>query len=579
MEKSEPQPIENVHSELENQFNELNEINDNICSKAHHFSILNSKLQGFLTELETLDGLIKEEQEIFLGKRKRKNTRKMFRSKSNLISKFKQLSKSTANFISTFSSKYLADDFTTENFQKIRERFFSLSEHIRNKNQINQNRNYLLINQKMPKSILYQIHIAKSAFDNTKIIMKNPDETFTDDEDIYPPLNKFYASLQATYERLIEKVASQNATNDDSRVYQRHPNPKMLAENQNFQRYVTIYQKLKKAIAQIISELQPYYTKIHRKQQQITAIIANITAMLSTMDQTLKRFENERDRFTDAITVYQKINLIDSAIDSYEFFNPCLCTDDVCKFLNDENMFFKDADGLVRFTKIKSSIIVSDVNDEKTLTLTQLDDLLMVFNNYNKYIFDCIRNFQYKRDAFQLQERLARKEKLITNFSIKYKRDDKPPSRELIAGRRAYKHAVQSKEKCGFECINTDIFQSINSLSKIEEATSQFSSIFNLFKENHNAFEDDFLSRANEQWENELTDEFNNMIRQKKMTLDELTSNLQKETEIKECVHQKTICIATCGHTFCDECLDVSLLKCPKCNESFTENDIIHINW
>lgn len=67
---------------------------------------------------------------------------------------------------------------------------------------------------------------------------------------------------------------------------------------------------------------------------------------------------------------------------------------------------------------------------------------------------------------------------------------------------------------------------------------------------------------------------------QRKM-YDELVALASKENVCPDCFKDRNVCLATCGHTFCEKCFEKleNVSNCPVCGVSFSKNDVISIKW
>lgn len=600
MKKDSHSPFLDLNSKLQKRLDKLEEINYDICQCAQGFATLNSNILSFLDQLQQI---VQDENNLLIqgkyinGKKDNRselsfNYAQVFKTKDDFVMSFTQLSQNLADFISLFACKSLCDEFTTSRVQEIRKRFFKITEITKDINQIKFDSQNQIIPNNLSSSFVIKFHKIKTKPEVTSFIQKINDGSNYNTENL-ESLNKFYVSLEPIKDRLLEKLSSLKATLDDSQVYQKHPSPEMLSSYPEFNKYIKMHSKLKSAFDALFDKLRPYYVKIQRKQQQIDQLVNDLLSLSSKMDKTLKNLGDETNRYTNIECLFRKISVIDNSHESYQFFEPELYTSFILNFIDEEKSFLKKVDGYIKYSKsqtnetslssVSSASVVVNDNVDNRLSIVHQPQLLELFTNFDNLIVKCINRFEEKNIFNQLEDKLKKKKKLENDFPTKYPREDSSPKPSLLKERKIYDDKTKSIN-CAFEIINADIDNAISNLSKIETASSSFSGIHNFLKAEGTHFENLFLLPASCEWANQVADEFKLLIQNKKEEIEKVKMQIEVEKKKKDlavvCCHQKTVCLASCGHTFCDSCLfhDANS-HCPRCQKEFTQNDVIRIKW
>lgn len=593
-----------INTKLQKRLDELEEINYDVCQCTQGFATLNSSIISFFDQLKQI---VKDENNLYIKTNYANNMAdkndipikitQLFKTKDDFINNYILLSKNLADFISLFACKALCDEYTTSKVKEIRSRFSKITEM---KKDINYRFKFNHQNQMIPKNssnpILIKFNKVKTKLDPSNFIEKISDGSIYNTENL-ESLNKFYSSLESIKDQLLDKYSSLIATQDDSRIYQKYPSPEMLGNYPEFNKYIKIHSKLKNAFDTLLSKIAQYYVKIHRKQQQINSIVTDLLSLSSKMDKTRKCLEDETKRYANIECLYQKINVIDKSYEYYEFFNPEKYTNLILNFVDEEKNFFKKVDNRIKYSKSQSnesnstSSVAANDDVESRLSVAHQQQVLDLLTSFYDSIIENINRLTFddksKKNIFdQLEGKLTKKNKLETDFQTRYPRKDSTPKQSLVMKRKRYSDAIKS-ENCAFDCIGADIHKAISNLSNIEEASTSFAGIHNFLKA-ESYFNDFFLGPASYKWSIQIADEFKNVIKNKKDEIEKTKLKVEEEKKLKDCAsccHPKTICLASCGHTFCDNCLNLEKVSssshgiCPKCSKEFTLNDIIHIKW
>lgn len=591
-----------INSKLQKRLDQLEDTNYDICQRSQGFATLNSTILSFLSQLQRIanDEKILFIQTNYINKNNdiENNSMlkygKIFKTKKDFIFNYSQLSQNLSEFISSFACKSLCDEYTTSKVQEIRKKFFTISEEMKDMNyRVKFNYYIQAIPNHLPNSIFVEFHKLKTQLEASHFVQKINESSIYNNENL-ESLNKFYISLEPIRDRLLENFSSLKSTQDGSKIYQKNPSPQILRTYSDFNKYKKINSNLKKAFDTLFTKLRPYYVKIQRKQQQINILVSDLANISSDMYKTLKCLEDETNRYTHIECIYRKISVIDNSHISYEnFFEPKSYTKYILKFIDEEKVFFKEVDTRIKYSKnqtnqpsVSASVVVTD-NAENSLSIVHQQELLDVFTGFHNSIIKMIKRFDDKKIFDELEERLKKKKKLEADFPTKYPRANSAPKTKLLIERKNFED-TRTSVNCGFECINTDIVRTISELPRIEAATSAFTAISNLFKAEETNFENVFIAPASCEWANQVAEEFKLIIQNKKNEIEKVKKQYEIEKKKKEyanCRHPKTICLASCGHTFCDRCLNLELLNenshyfCPKCQKEFSQNDIIPIKW
>lgn len=548
----------NLNDALEQHLIQLTMTNEKICEGVSAFATINSSFRIIYPDLNNFY------REMALSEHQVNNA-----SKYNFSNNFESLSNDISLLLKLEVVSKLYDDFTINNLNEIKQLFDQIV-----------GVEYKTAKYQIPPSITLKIRKIAQEFDASTFI-KTATQNVQMAQEIpiqkaIKSLNKFMFKIEHDCDKLENSYYSLKATREQREAFKILPSPQIIEHFPEFQKYVVINRKLLHAINSTCKALQPYIDKLNLKQQQIAQAIKGVNSVLLEIRGEYQKFIDYCNELTNINERCHYLRLVDKTMKDYPFYSRTKHDEQVSSWLNSEADLIKSALG----TNFSQEMTAHDQ------LLNCLEILRRLCVNFKK---------ELKNNNVSLSNREAAKKKTSSTFEIKYgSRENSDPSPSLINARQQ-----SDSLQTDFDQICAQIQKLVDkrtaSLFKINEGVHAFISLHKFFISN-TALTNPCASTSGLQWESQFESVFKKLIEQKRKEIKELAqqeankrkmieeiNSLQIEHPEPYCKHMKTLCITTCGHTICEQCLASYIqtigMKCCECKTPFTQTDIIRINW
>lgn len=543
-----PSNLKIAHEELQEQFDELRNINDSVFS-------VNSALNGIIASCEKHEGRLKQIADVF--KKEYQLPEVTFKGKQGLIEEFESISNYCREIIQNTSISKVDDPYALKNLMKI-SKLFEETVDISKIFFILKN----LHQQTITTPAIQYITECSDPLEFTQLIKITPNFLKSNPTSFNKEcaLQEVHTKLVDLVEKLSEAHDALVAKNDEIKMFLQYPSVEILQKSVQFQRYISFHRKSRESFTKTSSS----YAK---QANQILIMLGQIKNNLHGTSQYFTKSINEIKAESAAIQEkYVNSTIKLAELRSIKFIKDKYSTNAITKYINSNKMY----------TDAENKLIEGVCDTDK----------LRAFHDYLVQSKDeAASNNKEFRDLLNKLDSGA----LVTANS---ETEDSRKLRQAI-------DILFDQVSDGFSAFISTFEIASQMSGDVEECVRAMSTIGKMY-EDVDVIESQVACKPSNNWYEQLTRRTSQNIDKKKTDLEQIqketkdlksaTSKLKssvvglktdKEHKCEQCRINRTLCLATCGHTFCENCLKREKChgKCPICMKLFREADVIKIMW
>jgi hypothetical protein len=509
-------------------FGTLEEVNSEICNRNDKFCFLNSGFRSFFRKLDQIHARIGDAPPLENGG----NDLLYYRKKMDII----------MEYFAQPVCRSMLDEFTDENMNVIRKCFFQM---------IYTDPPILLCS--IPPPVIFGIRKTKKVVEISHFLKFSPIDTA-----LGPSLNKFWAKLVCLQGDLQGTCDALLATWESYAVSKRHPSCTVLANFDEFKKFLRIHRKLKDGLNQNIRLLATDFLTVISAQKSVESKLDDMLKAYDDFHITISHFRQILEDETSAKREVIELRIIGQARRDYEFYSPLEPNKRVQTWIETEP-------AVIDF--------LLDCQNSISAGNEYLDGLVEMTDKLKWFLGD---------ECQKLRDKVKAKSATIHGFQSKHPRVNSAPAAELVRKRSVVDELSEQMES-DIGKMGRNFRDFYDRMSFFKDAIDGFSGIWSFFEDGKD-LSSCLFSSANLEWIDRLRMEFERRIERKRERLVELNKEKEKAEKVGErCCHPKTLCIVCCGHTFCEKCMREAIQAvgtvCPVCQTRFGKLDVVAITW